>query len=89
MGGQPGCEREASCHGCTFTNKEGTCGPTRVLAAQIAHAGVEQVSPHSAQLVQQVAARDVVWIPKTLRLQALVRSQKVGIEVRKSVVFPS
>lgn len=49
-------------------------GLTRVLASEVTHAGVEQVSPHSAQLVQQVAAWDVVRIPKTLRLQALVMS---------------
>lgn len=53
--------------------------PTRVLAPEITHAGVEQVPPHSAQLVQQVAARDVVGVPKTLRLQAL----EVGIKVKK------
>lgn len=41
------------------------------MASDSADAGVEKVSPHSAELVEQVAAGDVVRIPKTLRLQAL------------------
>lgn len=57
--------------------------PTRVLAPEITHAGVEQVPPHSAQLVQQVAARDVVGVPETLRLQALEVGMKVVKKKRK------
>lgn len=41
------------------------------MPSESADAGVEEVPPHSAELVEQVAAGDVVWIPKTLRLQAL------------------
>lgn len=41
------------------------------MASDSADAGVEKVSPHSAELVEQVAAGDVIRIPKTLRLQAL------------------
>lgn len=47
---------------------------TRVLAPEIADASVEQVPPHSAELVQQMAAGDVIRIPEGLRLQALVRT---------------
>lgn len=55
---------------------------TRVLPSQGADAGVEQIPPHSAQLVQQVAAGDVVGIPEALRLQALMETRDGG-EVRK------
>lgn len=47
---------------------------TGVLPSESTDAGVEQVPPHSAELVQQVAAGDVVGIPKALRLQALMRT---------------
>lgn len=54
------------------TNRDLQFWLTWVLASEITDTGVEQVPPHSAKLVQQMAARDVVRIPEALRLQALV-----------------
>lgn len=44
---------------------------TWVLPPEITDTSVEQVSPHSAELIQQVAAGDVIGIPEGLRLQVL------------------
>lgn len=55
---------------------------TWVLPPEITDTSVEQVSPHSAELIQQMAARDVIGIPEGLRLQALettkMRWENVG-----------
>lgn len=44
---------------------------TWVLPPEITDTSVEQVSPHSAELIQQMAAGDVIGIPEGLRLQVL------------------
>lgn len=51
---------------------------TRVLPSDRTDAGVEQVPPHPAELVQQVAPGNVVGVPKALRFQALMRTQDRG-----------
>ena len=57
-------------HAHTHTHAR-SVGPTWVLSPQRADAGVEQVPPHAAELVQQLAAGDVVGVPQALRLQGL------------------